>query len=693
MAKHLFGFVERCQHADLAILGISANIADMTPENEPPAKAAEKKEKARLESTALDPVRRFANIWLATAAAFCAGGLIVGGLLVAPHDYLERDLPGVWLATIQAQLAPALANGLAFGIFLAILILSSRRLGGRFRARLGIVLPFTFLFGVWLALARIHQINGKQLLASQILARWGSPLLLFRSFIHFGMEEEHFGLRLVRIGIIGIVGISLLFLVHLPTRRLLRLPKENEDRGRPATFITPVLFLIVFFMMIVLGRGATDQLPPRSPDVILISLDTLRADHLSAYGYPRETSPNLDEFARQSVLVENFIAHAPWTLPAHASMFTGLMPYETGAIEPTSTIDPRIGMFPEILKQRGYRTGAFVTGLLVSAPYGFNRGFDVFTCHEFLEAAQNARNALTWLALSRAPTFMFLHMFDLHYPYRPNMLTYTRFGQATPFLMMPGNDNFATFVQWADRDPMHTSQSSIDRYDEEILYVDMVLGKFFDALKKQGRYDNALIIALSDHGEEFYDHGAWGHSNYFYEESLHVPLIVKLPGNACAGLRIKDGLVPQKTVAQMILAAAGNAPEKNPALVCGPAGIPQMLREAITTQPVLSETQSTWPAVTKSVHRFAARSTTTKLIEPYQPKDPRAQRWNRDWELYDLRVDPAERFNIYEPGKAADLEAILADANRRLAEKTGIGKNAIIDNDTIQRLRSLGYLQ
>ncbi|MCZ7586422.1 MAG: sulfatase [Deltaproteobacteria bacterium] len=462
----------------------------------------------------------------------------------APYEYTERGLFGVYWAALRAQTHPAVVNGLIAGLAAALIVAVARKFGGRHRLKLALAAGPTALFGVWATVARMRAETGDELLARRMLVRWGSPQEILQSLIHLGMEDTPPMARAARIALLTVAALIALAAVHFLTRR--RLGADAPEAGRPARIVPMVVFAAVAAVNVGFERDFTGHPPPGAPDMILISLDTLRADHLHAYGYDRETSPNLDSLARDGVLVEQAIAQTPWTLPSHATMLSGLQPFEHGAVDVTSGIRTDVSLFPEWLRQGGYRTGGFVSGILLARSFGFDRGFDVYSLHDGAPAVQRTVRAGLWFMQSREPTFLFLHLFDLHHPYIPPPAFHTRFGPAAPFLAMRMNADFAEFLAVANESPEPVRRTARDRYDELILSVDAILGRLFDELRKADRYKETLIVVVGDHGEAFGDHGAWGHPQNFYEELLRVPLIVKLPGNACAGSRLKDTAVPPR---------------------------------------------------------------------------------------------------------------------------------------------------
>ncbi|MDZ4860752.1 MAG: sulfatase [Candidatus Hydrogenedentes bacterium] len=294
-----------------------------------------------------------------------------------------------------------------------------------------------------------------------------------------------------------------------------------------------------------------------STPIILISCDTLRADHLSCYGYERETSPNLDAFAKDAVLFENAITPETWTLPSHATMFTGLYPKHHG-VTPNANLAEATLTLPEALRDGGYLCGGYIGFTFWLYPWrGFSHGFDVYNTPEwrFRGIEDTHRLAKGWLGTMNSPnTFLFLHNFDVHskpakqydgLPYGPDDDKFLHFAKAftnPPAFQRPGRDmvDAEAFLTAANHGEVTLTQEEIDYcvalYDDCIRMVDASLKDLFDTLKERGLYDRALIMITADHGEEFGEHGTFGHGNV-YEPSLRIPMIIKFPNNQFAGTR------------------------------------------------------------------------------------------------------------------------------------------------------------
>jgi arylsulfatase A-like enzyme len=288
--------------------------------------------------------------------------------------------------------------------------------------------------------------------------------------------------------------------------------------------------------------------------VLLIVLDTLRADHLGAYGYPRDTTPNLDRIAAQSTLFERAYSTASWTLPSHASMFTARRLNEHLAL--VTPMDTRYPTLAEFLAERGYTTSAFVANLSqTQRATGLGRGFQLFEDYYgdvfgMLRASgygsvvaeslpgerpgvEDEKDAATvvaqfsrWLpSRPTAPFFTFLNFVDVHWPYIPPPPFDRRFTD-TP----PGASKA--------RPRMRPIVRNLNPYDGELAYMDAQLGVLFETLAAQDVLDDTLLFIVSDHGEEFGEHSEGGHGHTVHRELLHVPLIVRYPATVPVGRRL-----------------------------------------------------------------------------------------------------------------------------------------------------------
>jgi arylsulfatase A-like enzyme len=261
-------------------------------------------------------------------------------------------------------------------------------------------------------------------------------------------------------------------------------------------------------------------------NIVLVSVDTLRADHTGFHGYQRPTTPNMDGLAGRAVVFENAISQSAWTRPAHASMFTGLYPSEHGmiAVGRNVALDPRQPMIASVLRANGYATAAFTGGGNMSAHFGFDAGFD-----EFRSPGRRFENSLadleTWLdSVGERPFFLFVHGYDAHRPYRPLPVDRKAVG-VSPTPPTIGMKRACR----TGRSPVDVADH-LGEYDAAIHRGDRAIGRLLEALEQRGRMDDTVVVVTSDHGEEFLEHGGCFHIRSLHREIVHVPLVYYVPG-------------------------------------------------------------------------------------------------------------------------------------------------------------------
>jgi arylsulfatase A-like enzyme len=291
------------------------------------------------------------------------------------------------------------------------------------------------------------------------------------------------------------------------------------------------------------GAPALNAADPHAQLAVVYLVDTLRADHTTVYGYERETTPRLEAFAGDSVVFEAAVAHASWTKPSVASLFTSQLPGRHLTVQLRDPLAPGQLTLAEMLQARGVATGAVIANSVI---YGdgnhFEQGFDgFFGLHDAegrisksVDADRVVDTALAWLRTRQGlPTFLYVHTMDPHVPYEPPPPFDTRWGPATT-PEHPGVDPRTDYHEPLDRERL------VGQYDGEIAYGDREFGRLLDELRDLGLYERALLLFTADHGEEFLDHGQWLHGRTLFDELIRVPLLLKLPGRAAAGRRIQQ---------------------------------------------------------------------------------------------------------------------------------------------------------
>ncbi|HUD72883.1 MAG TPA: sulfatase [Dongiaceae bacterium] len=383
----------------------------------------------------------------------------------------------------------------------------------------------------------------------------------------------------------------------------------------------------------------------KPPDIILIVVDTLRADHLGAYGYRRPTTPRLDALAATGTRFESATSAAPWTLPSIMSILTSRLPSRHGVIDDGLRLPADIPTLASTLETAGYRTGGFVAHIYVTAPFGFDRGFGHFEDFGLTKpgyarergleptADKVTDGALAWVAGDPdAPIFLLVHYFDPHWPYDPPASYRDRFASTPPYAgpLDASYDSLSKFQEPSAPMPDDYRRFLIDRYDGEIAFVDAEIGRLVDGVRKTRAGRPLAIVVTGDHGEEFKEHGSVGHGRQMYEEVLHVPLILAPPARAGAAVKIAEP-VSSLDIAPTLLALAGATP---PPGMQGHSLLPLLqpdgARAAATPAPV-SET------VRLGAIRQAVRSGPLKLIHSMDEDHA---------ELYNLASDPNETRNL-----------------------------------------------
>jgi arylsulfatase A-like enzyme len=422
---------------------------------------------------------------------------------------------------------------------------------------------------------------------------------------------------------------------------------------------------------------------PRVP-VVLISIDTLRPDHLGCYGYPRPTSPHLDAFREDAVLFRSAFAHAPSTLLSHASILTSLRPPHHGAsIADDLAVPLEVVTLAEALRARGYATASFNGGVQLDGVYGLDQGFDVYESvrprgaapENLVDAADRfghtVARARDFLSRQEGRAFfLFLHTYEVHHPYSPDPADLAPFrgdyeGPLPDAISVELLEEINAGRRPVDeRDRQHV----VDAYDAEIRSADRAFGALVALLKERGLYDDALVVVTSDHGEELGEHGRLGwHSHTLYDELLRVPLLVKLPGNRRAGTTagsLARGIDIAPTLLRALDLPVPASFEGRDLLARGAGAGPEQI----------------WSGREAGHGRVASSLRTPR------------------WKLAGRRLFDLER----DPGEHVDVAATHLDVTRRLAEqrRAVIAERRIpprrpapVDEELRERLRALGYVQ
>lgn len=407
---------------------------------------------------------------------------------------------------------------------------------------------------------------------------------------------------------------------------------------------------------------AANSLPSHknAPNILLITIDTVRADHLGCYGAQEIQTPTLDALARDGIVFERAVSQVPLTWPSHAVILTGLYPFQNGVQDFTGQpLEPRFRSIAQAFQQHGYATGAVVSAFVLDRSWGLARGFDfyddAFPAQAFTNrdlnlverrANESVTHALAWLQKNpRRPFFFWLHLYDPHSPYDPP-------------------------------EPYRTQYSS-HPYDGEIAYADHELGRVITWLKHNQLYDRTLVVFLSDHGESLGEHGEQEHGFFVYNSTVHIPMIVKPPAGSDFRQGRVSGPVETTAIAPTLLRVAGIHDEIEKQLKSSAL----LGTNARTAEEAYSETFYPFSSFGWSpLH--ALETSRYQYIDAPEP------------ELYDLASDPAEKNNLAQQQPAT--VAVLKEKLRTLLQEHPFtpaqNDNSELSPDAIEKLRALGYV-
>lgn len=465
-------------------------------------------------------------------------------------------------------------------------------------------------------------------------------------------------------------------------------------------------------------------------NVVVVLIDTLRADHLGAYGYEKATSPVFDRLAAEGVLFEGVTAQAPWTKPSVASLMTGRFVHHHGVVTSRDAMGDELHTLAEAMRGRGYRTAAFSGNPWITPEFHFDQGFAEFESGRamgpqltvlyrllrradraldrhgvrvdlartaFWGASANVGNserdrlltdaAVQWIAAQPRDDsfFLYVHLIGPHDPYDPPLEYVRRFrepdwdGSKGP--TKPPARVQTDFERAQPLDPA-AHAALIAQYDGAVAFSDDQLGRLVEALRASGQLDRTLLVVTADHGEEFYEHGNWRHGNQLYNEVVHIPLLFRLPEHLPAGRRAD--LAMSVDVLPTLLSMVDGKPDETietdgrPLFVTGAA-----------EQPVTAFSEHWWFDGGTYSSRMV-RHGDLKLLESRD-----ASRGQERNELYDLATDASEQRNLLENPTAVsdnglgELQGLLA----RFGDKVSVASavKVKVDQSTEERLRQLGY--
>ncbi|HLK09774.1 MAG TPA: sulfatase [Candidatus Binatia bacterium] len=472
-------------------------------------------------------------------------------------------------------------------------------------------------------------------------------------------------------------------------------------------------------LLVLAGVGCRRE-PPRPPEgVVFVVVDALRADHLGCYGYTRRpTSPHLDALAAGATRFAQAISSTPWTLPSLATMFTSLYPSVHGAtlasdigrwltdhphFKPVTVLDESRVTLAEMLRAQGFATGGFVQGSYPAPEFGFGQGFERYDANVHPGIRFNVDALLGWLEGVRPRRFFaYLHVAEVHSPYTPPppnaWYSTTSPDPRNRAVALALDEERARYRRW-DFDPGYTgwldgtweSLAAARRgrrldprdvehltaiYDRGIAYADYWIGALLDGLTDRGLLDRTVVVVTSDHGEELYDHGGVEHCRTYYEEMMHVPLIVRVPGLGRGRVVEQEvGLIDLAPTILDLLGVEGGRSLQGRSLV------PLIRGKTLEERPVFGE-------ASQVAGLEAVRTEGWTYVHAVDGEE----------RLYDLRADPQERSDICagEAPRCAALREQLNDHRQAMAAAAArlalpAPERAQVDERTRERLRQLGY--
>ncbi len=432
-------------------------------------------------------------------------------------------------------------------------------------------------------------------------------------------------------------------------------PPAHGSRRRLRAAIILLLFAVAVTAAAVVGWRIARESPPHKGPIILISIDTLRADHLPIYGYTRVATPNIGALAADGVVFDRAYTHSPQTLPSNVSLLTGRLPFEHGVRDNVGfTLAPNERTIARLLRGRGFSTGAAVSSWVLRKDTGLNQGFQAFDADLAVgtpdvagsdlrrNGADTVKAAIAWMAGLRGDSrfFLFLHLYDLHRPYAP-----------------------------PDR------YSRLPQYDAELAYEDELIGRVITFVRDRGWYDRATVVLVADHGEGLGEHGEQEHGLLLYDEAIRVPLVIKLPDQVSAGRRVADRVQHIDLVPTLLDFVRAPVPGGLRGRSLRP--VLESAKARLTPQPIYAESLFA---------RFHfGWSDLYSLIDG----NLHYIRGSRD-EVFDLTADPHEKTNLAE--SRAQVAAAMAGALAKLTARASVAAPGAVSAEDRERFAALGYV-
>lgn len=442
--------------------------------------------------------------------------------------------------------------------------------------------------------------------------------------------------------------------------------------------------------------GDTTRARSDAPNILLITVDTLRADHVGAWGYERNTSPSMDAFAAKSIVFERAYAPAPWTKPSVASLHTGLYPSAHTIQRPRAALPEEVVTIAEILQSEGWSTASVTSNSLLAERFGYGQGFDFYDTGDAIDHAyistpgvtKTAKDFLADFSTSDKPFFLSVLYFDPHYDW----LSHDKGFAAESAGRLDGGETIHELRDMAKEGAgLATAELALlrDRYDEEIRFTDDGIGDLLAELEKLGLAKNTVVLFTADHGEEFMEHGWLGHTRFLYDGMIHVPLAIFDPRTSAAPPQRISQPVSTVSVTPTIVELAGLDEGK---YEFGERSLAPLVRGSKDFPFGLVFSEVNFKAAQegneeKEAHFKAVIDGTTKFIRvPGKPI----------FEAYDTSVDPQEQDNLMSGPEAGALRLKynphIANWTKTQVERAYEPRTVIYTDQDLERMRDLGYL-
>lgn len=468
-----------------------------------------------------------------------------------------------------------------------------------------------------------------------------------------------------------------------------RLDKLSETKFIKVTAIILVISLLVINVGL-LAYGKRKNNVPKRPNILFIVIDALRQDHLGCYGYNRNTSPNIDELAKEGVIFKHAYSHAPWTKPSMASLFSSLPPNKHMAINQKDILPYEVPVIAEILKNEGYNTFYFVGGnKFIGKKFNFHQGFD-FYLNSRINAVKLTKTFLSFISKRQEKRFFaYIHYMDVHLPYNNNKYNDTFVQKKGEHFFLPRKIRAKDCRKLAFFDKLSIIDKNhlVSLYDGQIRYVDENMKRIISVLKKNNMLNDTLVVITSDHGEEFWDHNNYEHGHTLYNELIHVPLIIA--GNNLKKSEVKTpvsliDLLP--TILKIVNVEGNQYSLEGTILFDKHEGKNNELETSIFAMGTLYGDE-----------KYCLICGDRKLIRNTGEEEKKKNKLigfksKSKIELYDISKDPLEKENLVniEHKEVSRLKKVLDEfINARSIYKS---KKAILDKKTKEELKSLGYL-